>query len=168
MSGTPQSMESQRIGYDWVTELNWTWLYDFKESWYGVFEPMYKKVHVNQTKTPKQTIAWVTFLLSNTCTKTMKLSSVQFSSVAQLCPTLWPHESQHARPPCPSPTPGVHPNSKMKSGTSDYFKDSNISWPWGSACTVSGPLTASFLFLPITYCTFFSVLSPPLSKHINH
>ena len=28
----------------------------------------------------------------------------QFSPVAQLCPTLQPHESQHARPPCPSPT----------------------------------------------------------------
>ena len=25
--------------------------------------------------------------------------------------SLWPHESQHARPPCPPPTPGVHPNS---------------------------------------------------------
>ena len=25
--------------------------------------------------------------------------------------SLWPHESQHARPPCPSPTPGVCPNS---------------------------------------------------------
>ena len=25
-----------------------------------------------------------------------------FSSVAQSCPTLWPHELQHARPPCPS------------------------------------------------------------------
>ena len=37
--------------------------------------------------------------------------SVQFSSVAQLCPTLRPHESQHARPPCPSPTPGVYSNS---------------------------------------------------------
>ena len=36
------------------------------------------------------------------------LASVQFSSVAQLCPTLRPHELQHARPPCPSPTPGVH------------------------------------------------------------
>ena len=24
--------------------------------------------------------------------------------------SLRPHESQHARPPCPSPTPGVHPN----------------------------------------------------------
>ena len=36
--------------------------------------------------------------------------SVQFSSVAQSCLTLQPHEPQHARPPCPSPTPGVHPN----------------------------------------------------------
>ena len=34
----------------------------------------------------------------------------QFSSVAQSCPTLRPHEPQHARPPCPSPTPGVCPN----------------------------------------------------------
>ena len=25
--------------------------------------------------------------------------------------TLQPHELQHARPPCPSPTPRVHPNS---------------------------------------------------------
>ena len=35
--------------------------------------------------------------------------SVQFSS-SVLSDSLWPHESQHARPPCPSPTPGVHPN----------------------------------------------------------
>ena len=26
----PQSTGSWRIGYDWVTELNWTWLHDFK------------------------------------------------------------------------------------------------------------------------------------------
>jgi len=38
------------------------------------------------------------------------LSSVQFShSVVSDC--LQPHESQHARPPCPSPTPGVYSNS---------------------------------------------------------
>jgi len=36
---------------------------------------------------------------------------VQFSSVAQSCRTLRHHESQHARPPCPSPTPGVYSNS---------------------------------------------------------
>ena len=33
---------------------------------------------------------------------------IQFSLVAQLCPTLRLHESQHARPPCPSPTPRVY------------------------------------------------------------
>ena len=37
--------------------------------------------------------------------------SVQFSSVAQSCPTLQPHELQHARPPYPTPIPRVHPNS---------------------------------------------------------
>ena len=35
---------------------------------------------------------------------------VQFSSVTQSCPTLPPHEPQHSRPPCPSPTPRVYPN----------------------------------------------------------
>ena len=33
-------------------------------------------------------------------------SSVQFSR-SVMSNSLWPHESQHARPPCPSPTPGV-------------------------------------------------------------
>ena len=33
--------------------------------------------------------------------------SVQFSAVAQSCPTLRPHESQHTRPPCLSPTPEI-------------------------------------------------------------
>ena len=37
--------------------------------------------------------------------------SVQFSSVAQSCPTLWPRELQHAMHPCPSPTPEVYSNS---------------------------------------------------------
>ena len=36
---------------------------------------------------------------------------LKFSSVAQSCPTLRPHESQHARPPYPSSTPRVFPNS---------------------------------------------------------
>ena len=37
------------------------------------------------------------------------LSSVQFSR-SVVSDSLRPHESQHARPPCPSPTPGVHTN----------------------------------------------------------
>ena len=36
--------------------------------------------------------------------------SVQFSR-SVMSDSLGPHESQHARPPCPTPTPGVHSNS---------------------------------------------------------
>ena len=38
------------------------------------------------------------------------LSSVQFSR-SVVSGSLGPHESQHARPPCPSPTPGVYSDS---------------------------------------------------------
>ena len=37
------------------------------------------------------------------------ISSVQFSS-SVVPDSLLPHEQQHARPPCPLPTPGVHSN----------------------------------------------------------
>ena len=36
--------------------------------------------------------------------------SVQFSH-SIMSNSLWPNEPQHAQPPCPSPTPGVYPNS---------------------------------------------------------
>ena len=50
---------------------------------------------------------------------------LQFSSVAQSCPTLRPHELQHARPPCPSPTPGVHSNPVHQ--VSDAIQPSHLS-----------------------------------------
>ena len=37
------------------------------------------------------------------------ISSVQFSWTV-VSNFLWPHELQHSRPPCPSPTPGVRGN----------------------------------------------------------
>ena len=40
--------------------------------------------------------------------------STQFSR-SVLSDSLQPHESQHARPPCPSPTPGVHSDSHPSS-----------------------------------------------------
>ena len=42
------------------------------------------------------------------------ISSVQFSR-SVVSDSLRPHESQHARPPCPSPTPGVHSDSRTSS-----------------------------------------------------
>ena len=41
---------------------------------------------------------------------TKEAQSVQFSR-SVVSDSLRPHESQHARPPCPSPSPGVHSNS---------------------------------------------------------
>ena len=38
------------------------------------------------------------------------MNSVQFSH-SVMSNSLWPHELQHARPPCPSPTLGVYSNS---------------------------------------------------------
>ena len=41
-------------------------------------------------------------------------SSVQFSR-SVVSDSLQPHELQHSRPPCPSPTPGVHSDSRPSS-----------------------------------------------------
>ena len=45
---------------------------------------------------------------------TGQFSSVQFSRLV-MSDSLWPHGLQHARPPCPSQTPGVYPNSCLLS-----------------------------------------------------
>ena len=44
----------------------------------------------------------------------IQFSSVQFNR-SVVSNSLRPHESQHTRPPCPLPTPGVHPDSRPSS-----------------------------------------------------
>ena len=68
--------------------------------------------------------------------------SVQFSSVAQSCPTLRPNQSQHTRPPCPSPTPGVHSNSRPSSRWCHPAISSSVV-PF-SSCLQSLPASESF------------------------
>ena len=53
----------------------------------------------------------LSFLMSNKHTKRCSVSLIIQFSCSVLSDSLWPHESQHARPPCPSPTPGVHSNA---------------------------------------------------------
>ena len=69
------------------------------------------------------------------------LSSVQFSR-SVLSYSLWPHESQHARPPCPSPTPGVHPNPCPLSRWCHPTISSSVI-PF-SSCSQSFPASGSF------------------------
>ena len=72
---------------------------------------------------------------------------IQFSSVKFSCSvvsdSLWPHEPQHARPPCPSPTPGVYSNSCPSSRWCHPAISSSVI-PF-SSCSQSLPASWSFL-----------------------
>jgi len=68
-------------------------------------------------------------------------SSVQFSR-SVVSNSLRPHESQHARPPCPSPAPGVHPDSRPSSQWYHPAISSSVI-PF-SSCPQSLPASESF------------------------
>ena len=68
-------------------------------------------------------------------------NSVQFSS-SVVSDSLWPHELQHARPPCLSPTPGVYTNSCQLSGRCHPTILSSVV-PF-SSCLQSFPASGSF------------------------
>ena len=95
---------------------------------------------------------------------TLSFDSVQFSH-SVMSDSLWPHESQHARPPCPPPTPRVHSDSRPSNQwchpaisssfipfsscpkflpVSEYFPMSQL-FAWGSQ---SIRVSASASFLP--------------------
>ena len=69
------------------------------------------------------------------------VSSVQFSR-SVVSDSLRPHESQRARPPCPSPTPGVHSNSRPSSWWCHPAISSSVI-PF-SSCPQSLPASGSF------------------------
>ena len=71
------------------------------------------------------------------------LLSLPFSSVHLVVSnSLWPHESQHARPPCPSPTPRVHSDSRPSSQWCHPAISSSVV-PF-SSCPQSLPASESF------------------------
>ena len=67
-----------------------------------------------------------------------QFSSVQFSH-SVVSNSLRPHEQEHARPPCPSPTPGIHPNPCP---SSRWCHPSSVV-PF-SSCPQSFPASGSF------------------------
>jgi len=77
-----------------MSENSVTWIFIYKPEIHQVF-PLYDHKHIFKDSIPLP--------ISND-------SSVQFSHSA-VSDSLWPHELQHARPPCPSPAARVHPNS---------------------------------------------------------
>ena len=70
-----------------------------------------------------------------------QFDSVQFSR-SVVSDSLWPRESQHARAPCPSPTPGVYSNSCPSSQW--YYPTISFSVVPFSSCLQSLPASGSF------------------------
>ena len=69
------------------------------------------------------------------------ISSVQFRC-SVVSNSLRPHESQHARPPCPSPTPRVHPNPcPLSQWCHPTILSSVVPF---SSCPQSSPASGSF------------------------
>ena len=75
-------------------------------------------------------------------------SSVQFSR-SVVSDSLWPHKSQHARPPCPSPSPGVHLNSCPSSQWCHPAISSSLV-PF-SSCSQSLPESETFQWVNTSY-----------------
>ena len=64
-----------------------------------------------------------------------------------MCDSLRPHEPQHTRPPCPSPTPGVHPNPcALRRWCHPTLSSSVIPF---SSCPQSFPASGSFQTIPL-------------------
>ena len=85
--------------------------------------------------------------LMSLCFFFLTFSSVQFSH-SVVSNSLRPHESQHARPPCPSPTPGVHPDSRPSSRWCHPVISSSVipfsSWPQSLPASESFPMNQLF------------------------
>ena len=102
--GVLRFMGSQRVGHDWATDLIWSEVVKISE-----LEP-------HTTWTLEYNVKWKKqngYLgsLTNSCEK-KRSDQISYSVVSN---SFWPHESQHTRPPCPSPTPGVHWDSRPSS-----------------------------------------------------
>ena len=93
-------MRPSRIGFDpWVGNIPW------KRAWQS------NRVFLPGESHGWRSLAGYNHRVAQSWTWLKWLGTVQFSR-SVVSDSLRPHESQHARPPCPSPTPGVHPNSR--------------------------------------------------------
>ena len=107
--GRLQSMGLLRVGHDWVTSLSLSCIGE------GNGNP----IQCSCLEKPRDGGAWWAAVYGVSQNRTrlkwcqqqqQQFSSVEFSH-SVVSDSLRPLESQHARPPCPSPTPGVHSNS---------------------------------------------------------
>ena len=97
-----------------------------------------QQVLKNNNKQKQRTLGKRENQISRVATLLLACDSVQFSNSV----TLQPHGLQHARPPCPSPTPEAYSNSCPLSQCCHPTISSSII-PW-STCLKSFPASGAF------------------------
>ena len=133
-SDKASSCNAETCVWPWVGEIPWR---------KGQTTPMFLPGKFHRQRSLKDTVhgaaksqtRWSDWACMHT------ISSVQFSR-SVVSDSLWPLELQHARPPCPSPTPGVHPNARPSSRWCHPAISSSVV-PF-SSCPQSLPASESF------------------------
>ena len=117
--GRLQSMGSQRVGHDWATSLSLFTFLHWRRKWQPTLvflpgeprdgEAWWAAVYgVAQSRTR---LKWLSSSSSRKCY--IQSNVCCLCSVTKLCPILdEPHGMQHARLPCPSPSPRVCSSSR--------------------------------------------------------
>ena len=83
-----------------TSKLKWTGMGEFNSDDYDIYYCWQESLRRNG----------VAIMVYKRAQNAVQFSLVQFSC-SVVSDSLWPHELQHARPPCPSPSPGVHSDS---------------------------------------------------------
>ena len=106
------------VTWIWLRKCLWGWYVEQVTCWIGLTAVSYWKEEIlPYSKVYIYIPTWITWpnvwepLSMHSCL-VFQFSSVQLLSRVRLFVT---HELQHATPPCPSPSPGVHSNSRPSS-----------------------------------------------------
>ena len=131
-----QKMARVNVNILEIRELKWTGMGEFNSDDHYIY-------YCGQESLKRNGVA---IMVNKRVRNTVQFSSVQFSR-SVVSDSLRPHESQHARPPCPPPTPGVHSNSCPSSWWCHPAISSSV-LPF-SSCPQSSPALESF---PMSQC----------------
>ena len=126
--------EDEVVG--WHHWAQWTWVWVNSESWWWTGRPGVLRFMGSQ----RVRHGWATEL--NWTEHLCFTNNVQFSSVAQLCLTQWPHGLQHTRLPCPYQFPELAQTHVHKVG--DAIQRFHPLFTPFSSCLHSFPASGSF------------------------
>ena len=144
-----QSLSSQRVRHNWSELAHKPCNRFLMLTWFQIClkEKKLKQLHT-LIGTPKfcsaihiicRIVILFVFIL---CIQNVQHQLFQFSYQSAVSDSLQPHEPEHTRPPCPSPSPGVHSNSCPLSQWCDPTISSSV--VRFSSCPQSFPASGSF------------------------